>query len=635
MMKSLLERIRPYSSSFLGLDQSRSFLSDVLVVPPDQAVDEAMTRLNSLLQGGKKVALIGYGVTTAAFERRWQLPDELLRIDLGAFSNPSNIDASRQIRRGIHTWLEHLLPGLSRELYGSACQRLFQKAIEAQLFRQDLMKFAGKAKVHVVGSFWPWGLTWGAAATKAPGWRVRLSLEIGAGLLIVGWRMLSHHWARRSLVARLECGRKKPDQAHPHHWFLLHNEWYRLNSHLVRELALPKLRAGLPIGVLLCGDLVPGARQESDLKVAGSELFSGIGELKQEGNRLVLEQVAWPETLPSLAACYALTCAATVRAGWRALCSSGWRSDSLPLDLSSMSHELAKLLTIDVARALGARQRARSLPLPQGAVIFSSGSSSGGACAADLYYQSQGHATVEFFHGAGAEDWIGAAESPSRRRAVWTQVDARSLQALGQDSRAGGMPWSIQTPAQSPKAGPRRLLLATNYLHRDYQDRGFFPYEYFAHELLDLSIHLDPAQFQIRWRMHPAETSRARSLAQNRKDFRMMLSQTTLQEDLSWCDAVISTMSSVAVEALAYHVPVFLHVLPRFAATAYAQAFGVERRFFSASEGAQKILACFSSGSIPSDEPEKSARHQFFGPGARPADFESILRWAESESHEV
>lgn len=600
-----------------------------VVVPPETPLEEGVRQALELQSQARMVVLVGYGVSTAEFGRRWPQAQELPRFDLGVLVTEDCVAESKELREGLKEWLQGLFPGLGLALYGTACQRFYQKVFEANLFRKGLAGVAAAGRLLVAGNASPWALVWKGAPRGSSGWiwRIRLLAEGLGGLALLAWKLGRDYWRRRPLLSALK---RAPGTGSPRAWLLLHNEWYRLNSALIQQLALSMFAAGAAPGVLLWGDMVPGHRREEDLVVVGRELFSGLGPLKEQPN-LLLEQVAWPESVGGILRCYLQTARACASALIRLILSRARQySPRLYLDCPKVTRELAKLATVDVCRCLAARLRLASLPWLRPVHLFSSGSSSSGVSIVDLVLQERGTMTVEFYHGAGAEDWVGAAESPARLRVVWTHVDACSLESMGQATKVGGMPWTEPCWSEPASSGVRRLLLATNYLHRDYSLDGFFPYELYLCDLLNLASRLHeewPGQFLVRWRPHPAEVAQVEAGRSRLQTSGVSFSpNTTLGEDLAWCDGILSTMSSVAVEALAWNKPVFLHVLPRFAKTAYARAFATERKFFSNEEALSRLADCFLLARRPELKPERLARRNFFGPGARPEPFESILQ---------
>jgi hypothetical protein len=242
--------------------------------------------------------------------------------------------------------------------------------------------------------------------------------------------------------------------------------------------------------------------------------------------------------------------------------------------------------------------------------------------------QEGGARTIEFYHGAGVETWVGASEGQTEFRSLFIQSDAETVSALGQKCIVGGMPQRV-TPNPARPAGPRRLLILTNYVHRDFEAEGRHRYEPFQNEILDIAPKLRAQRdVLVRWRPHPADNpERVRKALERHPEIERSPSR-ALEEDLGWCDLVVTTMSTALVEALFAGVPIFKHVLPEFRDGPNCRCYDPSRVFLWSDEVVPRIVDVVDA-LVRGDDvlgPERREREALFGPGGRPQSLGEALR---------
>ncbi|MCA9797593.1 MAG: hypothetical protein KC910_37535, partial [Candidatus Eremiobacteraeota bacterium] len=327
---------------------------------------------------------------------------------------------------------------------------------------------------------------------------------------------------------------------------MLQRGWYRLNLHLLAGLVLPQLAGGRRVGALLVGEHLDDEVRGERTTATEAGMFPGLGPLRDRAEQLAIEQVVLPDTFGGIAAVLAQAWKISLKS--LALMLRRPRVCKFSrgqLDRAELVDAFARLATVDVLRAISARHATRDFlgryRLREG-LVLSSGSELAAEAAADLTLQEAGLSTTEFLHGAGAEEWVSPLQTPSALVATWTEVDARELRALGHQTTCMGMPWEASSPREKP-GRPVRVLLATNYVHRDYEIEGEFPYHTFLVDLLRLPERLEglaTGEFKVRWRPHPAEKVEALLDAEQKAQARPDRSVDSLADDLEWADVVVS-----------------------------------------------------------------------------------------------
>jgi hypothetical protein len=209
--------------------------------------------------------------------------------------------------------------------------------------------------------------------------------------------------------------------------------------------------------------------------------------------------------------------------------------------------------------------------------------------------------------------------------------DAEVVGGLRQGScLVAGMPVRLGPSPRRDVETPR-LLILTNYVHRDFAQGTRAPLACFQTEVLRLiePLRATVGPVEVRWRPHPADdqTLVDRGFGELR-DVELSRGVRSLEEDIRWADAVVATPSTTVLESLLAQVPVFLHLLPEFRDGPNARALDPERRFFRAEEGVARIAPVLEGLRRGDDvtAPERRALERLFGPGGKPVPFGAVLR---------
>ena len=564
--------------------------------------------------------------------------------ELGAYLDRPLPEETAEERKDLRRWLTGIFGKLVDDLpgadvfYGSAATRLFQPALDAAPFVNGLLRTHPGADFHCTDSRWVGARMLGIknrSGHKA-GFAVRLATKAIAASL-GNLYLQAKEWragAKPRQLLRELVARDSPD---PNLWVALVSDWPRFNRHLIDGVVMPARESGRSIGVLLLSTVLLGTRNERNLaEREGTAQWPGLGPLATEVSTLPLDQLVTPtEALPTLAV-LARAAVASARATAHAVASGpSVRLGAGTVDLSLHVWELAKLLTIDVHRALAAARAtdtfAQRASLRDRCVLLSAGSLSPYS-AADLALQRAGAITVEVYHGAGMEGWIGGQESRSNWRALFTAADAETVSSLGQKAVVGGMP-RRQSPRAVRPPRPPRVLFLSNYCHRDYEVEGRFSFECFQNELLSVS-ELVSARFpeiELRWRPHPADNEAAIARSQERFPRVRRTTNKSLEADFEWADVLVSSMSTTVLEGLFLDLPVFIHIPPEYRAGPNARRYDPRRVFFYRDEGIEK-LAPIVDALLQKREVDVSiearTRTAFFGPSGQPESLIEALRAA-------
>jgi hypothetical protein len=302
--------------------------------------------------------------------------------------------------------------------------------------------------------------------------------------------------------------------------------------------------------------------------------------------------------------------------------------------LDGRTVDLAKLITQDVAQATAAEHAMRNVigrhSLAGSTVVFASAQPLP-VVVADLHLQSESAKTIDFAHGSGTNYWVGAVESQSSLRCVWTETDVAIVRDLGQSAVAAGMPRLIRRRARG-RVVARNILIMDNYLHRDDKIGDTFAYEPFLGELLGtipLIRGMFGSRFVFRWRPHPADNAVAVERHAMRYPGLEVSAGRSLADDVDWSDLVFSSLSSAAIECLFANVPVFLQAMPMFHGWPVVEAFARSRKFLRATETSPGFGHCIEeldAGNVDAMREERKTRQRLFGPSEDVASLWQIIR---------
>ncbi len=636
-VETYLQKVSRYTRSPAG-GVAAAAPGRVIVVPPTSSLAAGFERARRYPGG---VRLIGHGAT---FESQWpgwaRRSPGLSVTELGAYRVMPSAQANAPLRAALHDWLDDIFRGVTPDaaptFFAASYLRLFMWAIAERTIVEGLAACHRADEVECTDPSWPgWpvfcDLVGAPRPAPARGAEVPWPAFFGAvaattlaGTVVRAARDHASSWAS---FARLAASRRRAHgpgtPASPTLWAAVIPDLERANRHVLESVVRPAVRDGRKVGLLLMGSLAPGVRSEADLKTRVSEvLWGGLGELASEGAVAEVDQLVSPEDAATVLADLADACARSARVVWRVASRPPVLVEgAVRHPLRPHAFELAKLVTVDVARAVLADRAARRAVARrsfEGATVFFAGCTFPAAAAANRVLQAAGARTVEFFHGAGADVPI---DSGATLHCVWIEPDVDAFASVGAAAVCAGMP--PRTVVRARRRPVTNVLLMTNYCHRDSFSDGGYPLEAFQCEVLRLASLLEAGRpgLQFRWRPHPGDgppaTERARRL------FPALTASvgTKLDDDLSWADLVVTSFSTTIFESLLVGLPVFVHVAPEQDGAPAIQTVAPQRRFFYAPDVVDRILACLAA--LDRDdpdalEPERRSRRVAFGPTDRP-----------------
>lgn len=619
----------------------------IVLAQPGEPIDEAFRKAEVLVRGETPVRLIGQGVTLTRTWPDWVKEAEGLSLtEWGALQYATlgemTIGLQAEMRHWIRSIADDIFDGLpsDRILFASACSRFFQRVVLCfPIARALAVAFPG-ATVLVAGQD-PWlrNLLETVASHSDPRhaphtqrhghrvWAARIIALGSAALAASAIREIAEYITARASFNMLARLRRRQAAQLPNTWIGAAPDWYRINQHLLRALAVPETDTGGTIGIILVSTLSTGLRDEANMRIhhPSPNPWPGLGPLAERFDRCVVEQAVLPERL-----------LAFVRATLRGLMRSAVllrrlaRSPLLDLPSVQLSHSewtrgLVTWATVDVVRATLAQAAADLITARLGSAVqtFSvTGSGSPNIAAVDLSFQREGVTTFDHPHGAGGDSWTGASSTSSSIRCVWTLPDSRAAEVGGQATLVTGMPAPERLSARTRPA--RRILMMSNYVHRDAARDGHYPLRAFQDELLDVIPLLRArghADKEFRWRPHPADDQLLVALEAKRHPGLALSRGVAVEEDAAWADLVVSSISTTLIEVLFAGVPVFVHALPEHWGTPVTSFIDPSRLFFRAADGADAIsswLDQHGSDAKGGLAQEEKARVALFGATGEP-----------------
>jgi hypothetical protein len=652
--------LRRFSVSFGDDPRIEAAAEEVVAVPYGADLARGFAVAKGLLEAGKRVRLVGVGITLPSVRPNWvHNARGLVLSELWAYRDRSPIRATADLRDEIEAWLDRVLGGAVGDLpardvfFSSACLRVFESAIVAQPDALGLAAHHPSSAFHVADEQWI-GTQMLRAALSATGgtvvgptgetprnrlpWRARC---LGAGLVALTGTIGEQvrNFVRSTATRKaLRLERRRHACGEPDIWVVLISDWYRYSKIVIHSLAIPPIEAGRSVGCLLAGTLVPGERSEANMREhLGADLWTGLGPLRSMLERVHLDQVVGAEDLKALLFVLVESVAASASAVLN-IAVAGPRIGDGPaaVDISGAAWPLALLATLDVARALQAKLATErflaSHDVSGRNVVFAS-LQPAEFVTAGLLMQRKGAVTVELAHGSVGTGEPGARQSRAQKVCVWTQADANALAPLGHDCVVAGMPRALATVKRDADRArcAQRLLLVTNYVAPvlgAHDDRPMEPYQ---SELLR-AAHLARSVLEsggvVRWRPHPADDLEAVKRGLALFAGIELSERRTLAEDVAWADIVVSTPSSALFEVLLVDVPVFLHLPPNYADTPASEFMDDERVFFFAEDFVPKLARCVEAvrqGGSSALAPERAARGALFGPTGSPLQLSDVL----------
>jgi hypothetical protein len=130
----------------------------------------------------------------------------------------------------------------------------------------------------------------------------------------------------------------------------------------------------------------------------------------------------------------------------------------------------------------------------------------------------------------------------------------------------------------------------------------------------------------FRWRPHPADDPGIVGRVLEETPWLLRSEHAELVDDVDWADIVVTSVSSVFIEALFADLPVLLHVIPDIEGTAALDFVDPSRQFFYAKDGAARLAAVLEG--LPKGEdvlaPDRAALRGCFDGDPRRFDAVSV-----------
>ena len=628
LVERLAERVDHYSVT-VGAPAALT----TMVVSSRGSGAELFERARPLLER-ESVRIVGHGVTVRELWPAWLAGTNVVLTELGAYRLRSGLEETAQLRALMRQWLDNAFRGSvlqerpSTVLFGGAAARLAQAQLEMVAVARGI-QLAKPTRIVFSSVDDPLAQVLGLAPKDSWTRRLRLAAFGAAGIVASAARQLVEvraaaptHRALRERTAQPPAGAL---------WVALVADWHRANRHVIDAIAAPALERGELGGILLMGTLAAGERVERATRGrTGSLLWSGLRTMRPLPADLPVAQIVGDETLPACLANLPGDALASLMALCRAASLPAAVEDgNLRLDLTHNPRALATLATMDVFRARAAARAtlraARRQQLSGSNVVFV-GCATPAASAAVAVLRSQRVTSVDFVHGAGWDNAYGHAETPGDVVLTWTEPDRAVFEALGNRAVQMGMPTS--TPAHRVRPdGSVRVLLLTNYCHRDAISSGHsrvaFQYEVLRVAALCARRGLE---WSFTWRPHPADDMEQVNRTLTVAPGVSLQAEGTLQDALATHDVVVSSLSTSVYEALSANKPVLVQVAPEWDGAPAYSFVQLQRSFFWAEEGVEKLVAMAESGWDL--EAERLARQALYGPSGVPLpfDLQALLR---------
>jgi hypothetical protein len=607
----------------------------IVVVPLFRPLEPGFARARALLDEGAAVRLVGQGVTMREHWPAWvsgvAQPLALTEIDVYLPRDKSR--ALLEIRPALEAWIDRVLeravPGMrpTDVFWSSAAERMFRPLVSAWLIG------SGLAAAHPRGAIECTEPEWlamricrerrGEAAGPArrePRWKT-WGAYAGVAAAAVGQRLLEFARERPSRVKRARV--RDGAAGRPTVWIALSGGWPRSNRPVVEGVPPAARARGEPVAVLLQGSLAPGLRTGAlPTDVERGPVLPALDDPAVH-DAAAVDQGISVERWSDLARVIAAAAPASLSAAWRAF--------REPLAVTGLEVELpwlplAKLVAVDVLRAREAARASEALLERrdfQGATVLFPHATAVNDRVVDQRLQGAGATTVELVHGGLGEASIHltSARTGTRVKVFWSRYEAEVLGPLepGQRCVGGFLPRPLGEPSAPrwPEPGaPVPVLLASSYLPSGW---GIDPriVEHYQEPFLREALAVPGVK--LRWRPHPADDP-VRIDRLCRRFPALERSVGTLEEDLAWARVLVTSVSSIIIEALFAGLPVFVHEVPFWEASVYG-AFDEARRFGGRRRLVELLGPCLLGLARRDAEalaPEARARERLFGPSQRP-----------------
>ena len=606
----------------------------IVLVPAGASIAKGFIRARRALRRGETVRILGCGVTYPDVWPVWaKHQPNLSLIEIGVYEARTRMEASRPIAVALREWCDYVFEGLVDDLGGAdifsavAASRLLQEAMDCAALVEGIRMSHRGAVVEVVDPNWSGRLL----LEEETGTRSaldRLALPVFVALGTAVGALTAFRDYERGARSRAEM--RAAAALTPSLWLALIPDRFRDNKHLVETLGEEALANGKSLGVLFIQSWGVGTQEEGSRVASGDALWPGLGPLREHfPERVSIAQAVMPDRRPALAAALV-----------RGALASAWATARVmrlgpPAHATSQPIRLAKLLSLDVMRAvLAARaaRQARAALAPQSQIVFAMASLPAHA-APERVLHRLGVPTAEYMHGLGADAWHGGWESPVGTRFVWARTDAEGLSPNCKKMVVAGLPMAPPRPGAT---GHRNILILTSYFHRNavvpHGGTKRAPYQREILAIPDrLRAELPDWPLSFRWRPHPAEVPDLVQRAHaDLHDVELSLGR-PLEHDFAWADLIVSPHSSAAAQAIFVGVPVFVHLLPDMIDSPFTRYVSDSRAFQSTEEAVTRIVPCLRSLANRDPEalaPEHQAQQALAGGPSPRGLYDAVCEWA-------
>jgi hypothetical protein len=577
----------------------------VLVGAPRTALSEVVARARPLLETlDGPVRLVANGVTLVEQHPEWlrawaRSPLRLTELD--CYLPDDRAAAVTALNATLARWLdETLAPVLpdgvapSTVFWSSACDRFFDT------WADDWVRAAAVCEAHAGARIIALVPEWhGSGTIAALGGEARRRSRFpsllrplavaavgGAALVRRVHQFVRERSTRAELARRQRALRGEPA---PDTWIGVVASWPRASRPVLEGFAVDARRAGARVGVLVLHSLEAGLRTSEVSGPRRDALLPVLDDDALAGAVARVDQAVSATTTGELIASLARGAAAVGRVAWRARRWPRFELGGVARDADWPLAPVAKLLSVEVLRVVEAADATRRLFARHdfaGATVVYPHITQANDCVGNQLLQRAGARTVELVHGISSERWhVGAARTFTTVKALWSQPEAAVLakHTPGQLLVGGYMPRAAPVCIVRASRGgrPLRVLVASSYLSvgwaLDPMTREHYQAPLLADVLDGLRAH-DATGSDVRWRPHPGDDPHRIASTLARFPSLKRSGSATLEEDLAWCDLLVTSLSSVAIEGLRWDVPVFVHEIPLWDPSSYI-AFDARRRF--------------------------------------------------------
>lgn len=612
----------------------------VVIAPELSDLARAFERCRALLDSDDIgcVRLIGRGVSIARHRPSWvpEVSRPLLLTEIDAYLPRDKRPAFEALVPALERWLDEVLDGVvpgiaaSRVFWSSAVERLLRPILEAWLVGSVVSRMHRGDRIECVSPTWRGlDLISNAAESGRPplvGHPLQLAV-LGAAFAKRAMEFL-HERATRARLRSQRCALAA--QPRPTIFIAQHGAWLRANRGVLDAVTDYVRSIGAQVGVVIQSSLIPGVRNSETGPFEPGPLLPALDAPELVGLLARVDQGISVERAADLLRVFAETARAGISAAIRASRAKlevtiANTTVRVPLD----PMHLAKLFTIDVLRAREAVHATTAMLAREsmaGATVVFPHAASVNDATMDQLLQRAGVRTIELVHGGLGEltAHLGDTRTATSMKALWTEYEASVMQRLDpRQSHMGGFyPRPIPAPPRRDllrREETLRVLITSNYLVSAW---GHDPAKWEPYQrplIRSVEAVRGTRDCKIRWRPHPGDDPAlvAEILAEHRAIVR---STSSLDDDLRWCDVLVSSVSSVTVDALFYDVPMFVHEIPRWERL-ILDVYEPSRRFASADKLVTAVERCvplLEHGDPAALEPERATLRRLFGPSMRP-----------------